>query len=703
MSLKRRILLMTIAIFLLGGLIFGLMLYQQQSKYEEEIMTRYAFILELSIRGIQDRINNALLIQQYDDIRRIVRSLYTARFVSGIKGRDVLDFIYVVDKTGLILASSYPKDQGKNISEVLPSHFFYQLRRTTQPVFIREVNSTNPRIILLYPMFMFGYEDFMGGIIASLPLSSYVIFKNRVRFYSFIFGAVILIGIVLSQWTVMHHFIFKPLGKMSSVIHKLMETRDLNLRVDINQQDEIGYLAQSFNVLLDFIKNNIENLRKTIEHLDEVRTELQQYSQQLLEGAQQQIENIATTDEVYDKVEHTRAVIEESTSSLIAFAEETSSYLRQAEAAIDQVTERTDLLSKSLERNASVIQDLTNVAGEVSQTGDELSSSVAEAVAAVTELNFSIREVESSSEEAAAQAHNMVENTEKGQQAVESTVFGMEQIQEAFRRVVDAMDQLIKLTDSIDRISESIQNIASHTHLLSINASILAAQAGEHGRAFSVIVQQIQSMAGQTSKYTRDINQLLQKIRQSSVLVHEAIEESSEAIRSGLSLAERAQSSLIAIRNSTLKVDEYVNKIANATREQARGSGQIQEAINRVNDIAGALNDVLKQLEHATNNLQRSTQEVRSFVENLKLTMNAQARSSRQMFSTVARIPKMLESMESVVANQKLSMQKLSEAMDGIRIIGEMNTQMVQQLRDMVTKLNVQSEELMKQIGMFQI
>lgn len=708
MRLQTRIIGLIILVFLIGGALLMVYISYQQQQYQEELINRLALILQLDIQRVQDRINNGLLLvwsstqggtqANTEDLQRAVNSLKEIPEVEGIERRSALEFVHVTDHQGKILASTQSSMVGQNLDATL----FNQLKSLQKPRIVIDLKSQPARIYYYLPMFVFGYEDFLGGVVSALSLEPYVAFQKTIRNATIFGGLILLAGVVGFLVVSMRMMLFKPLNAITRTIHEVMEKKDFNLRVPIHRDDEIGYLAQSFNVLLDFMKSSIDNLKGTASHLQQVSEELQKYADQLMTGSLDQMKTVETTGDVVQLVRRTVSNLSEGLDTLSEFTEETTAYLRQAEVSIDQVLERTDALSVSIDRNAHAVQGITRAIQDVARTGEELSASVSEAVAAVTELNYSIKEVETSATEAATLAAQMVDNTERGEDSMESTMQGMMQIRDAFADAKTALTTLIQHTEAIEQISASIQDIASQTHLLSINASILAAQAGEQGRAFTVIVNQIQQMADQTSEYTREIEQLLNKIRLSSERAQKAMEQSDEAIENGVQRAQSARKILQTILESTHRVDDYVKKIAHATTEQARGSGQIHEAVNRVNEIAVALNDVLQSLTQASRDIERSSQELNTFAENLKMTMNSQAQGSRKMFASVARIPEMLEQLQQGLNAQLEAVRALADAMKNLQLLSETNREVVKHLNEIVEASLKESELLNRQISSFE-
>lgn len=690
MSVRTQLILSTVLISLVGSLGIGFLLNRQARRYDAEVRQRYGLILKLSVHSVVHRISNALLIGQTEDVRRAVQ---------GLREESVLSFVHVVDAAGTVIASTDASTEGRP----LPEPMWTELRREKMPHEARSVQAGTPYILYYYPLFVLGPEDFMGGIVTGLSLEGYEGLKRRLQWTSV--GVTVLLMSLLTGflYTFTWRSIFHPLLQMSQAIHGVLERRDLRVRLPVRRRDEIGTLGESFNILLEFLQGSLQNLRRMAHHLDEVGRDLQRYAQQLMDGASQQIRSVETTHAILDATAQRTEAIGQDMAILTRFTEETSAYLRQMEASTEQVNEGAERLTAAVRQNSQAVSDIAATVPNVAHTAEELASSVMQAVTAVTELNMSIREIENSAEEAAQLAHRMVEDARAGQMAFQQTLEGMIQIQETFDRTEQTMSQLLELTEAIDRISGNIQAIAAQTHILSINASILAAQAGEHGRAFVVIVRQIQTMADQTSGYTREINQLLREVQASSSETRRAMAESRAAIEQGLAVAQRAQASLETLLRSTRQVGDYVLKIAKATKEQVRGSSQIREATHHVNEIASTLNDVIHNLDQIAHAIDQSSGELRAFAENLRVTMNAQAQESHQMTASVDRIARLIDSVAQALEAQQASVQTLVTAMQEIRRISEMNTSMVQELRNIVRNVQEQNAALSAQVAQFQL
>ncbi|MDW7985577.1 MAG: hypothetical protein RMK16_12975, partial [Acidobacteriota bacterium] len=160
MSIRTQLILSILLISLVGSLGIGFVLNRQARRYDAEVRQRYGLILKLSVHSVVNRISNALLIGQVEDVRRAVQ---------GLREESVLSFVHVVDETGTVIASTDAFLQGHS----LPEPMWAELRREKTPREVRSVQAGTPYILYYHPLFVLGPEDFMGGIVTGLSLEGY--------------------------------------------------------------------------------------------------------------------------------------------------------------------------------------------------------------------------------------------------------------------------------------------------------------------------------------------------------------------------------------------------------------------------------------------------------------------------------------------------------------------------------------------------
>jgi len=170
----------------------------------------------------------------------------------------------------------------------------------------------------------------------------------------------------------------------------------------------------------------------------------------------------------------------------------------------------------------------------------------------------------------------------EGVSAIEVTLSGINKIAESANSASDVIQRLGSRIDNIGSILEVIVEVASQTKLLALNAAIIASQAGEHGRGFSVLAEQIKELAARTNTSASEISELIRTIQEESNTALAVILDSGDHVREGVQLGQEAATVLRKIHDSANRASHQVGQITAATVEQARATKRVLDSVDRI-------------------------------------------------------------------------------------------------------------------------
>ena len=206
--------------------------------------------------------------------------------------------------------------------------------------------------------------------------------------------------------------------------------------------------------------------------------------------------------------------------------------------------------------------------------------------AAAQEMTATIGEISHNAENASGASRKSAETANEGGIIMQAAAATMERISAATSSVAGKMDELAKRSEEIGKVVTVIQDISEQTNLLALNAAIEAARAGEHGRGFAVVAGEVRRLAERTRAATGEIAATIRSIQDETRATLHLMDESHQAVDSGIGETSRARQSLEAIIGSAREVEQMIHLIATAATEQTSAAGEISESATHISQLA---------------------------------------------------------------------------------------------------------------------
>jgi methyl-accepting chemotaxis protein len=352
---------------------------------------------------------------------------------------------------------------------------------------------------------------------------------------------------------------------------------DLDRSLTVERHDELGKLSESLKIMVSKLKEMIE----TSNH----KTKEAEHQTELARQA------MAQADEARAKAETAKQ------EGMLAAADKLEGVVAIVSTASEELAAQVDESSRGAEEQAK-------------RTG--------ETATAMEEMNATVLEVARNAGQAAETSMQAKQKAESGAGVVGQVVEGIDHVMTQAQELKTDMNTLGKQAEGISQIMTVINDIADQTNLLALNAAIEAARAGEAGRGFAVVADEVRKLAEKTMSATREVGDAISGIQQGTKKNVGNVENIGRLIEEATSLANKSGEALKEIVGLVDMASDQVRSIATAAEEQSAASEEINRSIEDINRISSEVSEAMRQSAHAVGEMAEQAQVLNGLIDELK-------------------------------------------------------------------------------------
>ena len=252
---------------------------------------------------------------------------------------------------------------------------------------------------------------------------------------------------------------------------------------------------------------------------------------------------------------------------------------------VDNIHSIISQASSTTVQVATASNELQSTAEQIATAAEEVASQSATVATASEEMSATSNDISRNCSMASDIANRASEMADNGAQVVQETLRGMEQIAEKVRESAHTVEALGARSDQIGAIVGTIEDIADQTNLLALNAAIEAARAGEQGRGFAVVADEVRALAERTTRATREIGEMIKAIQSETGGAVASMEQGVHEVEKGMDSSRRSGDALQQILAGINEVTMQVHQIATAAEEQTAVTGEISTNIHQITDV----------------------------------------------------------------------------------------------------------------------
>jgi methyl-accepting chemotaxis protein len=478
---------------------------------------------------------------------------------------------------------------------------------------------------------------------------------------------------------------------------------DLTARPPSLSRDEMGQLAAHFRKMTHGLTALVVGVQAASEGVNEGAREMGAIGERVRGGAREEGERVLAVRTSVEAMQGSVETVGRGVEGLSEYVHATGAAVGALASALDEVRAKAqELEARSAAASADV--DALAGAGRRAQTQLGLLDDLAgNAQGTLAEVSGSLSGLETSavaSQLAAAQAAELAEHAGG---VVQETVLAIEGLHGAVDDAKRRVAVLGRRSDDIDQILDFVGEVAKRTNLLSLNASIIATQAGEHGKAFAVVADQIRELAVQISSSTKSIGEIIRAVRDDVSGTARLIDRGDALAADGVARARRSLDALEAIRSATAKGHETAAAIRDAVQVHARSTRDVSSLVASVGEHSRSLADAVELVGKSVATVGAVSRAVGALADEVSRSLEEQSGVGRRQLDGVERVDGLLADIGRAMENHQAAARRVREALGHLSTTTELHQSSVVELSGVAERLGGRSKALAERVGKFKI
>jgi len=442
---------------------------------------------------------------------------------------------------------------------------------------------------------------------------------------------------------------------------------DLTVCIEAQGPDEIRAVALAFAGMAQSLRETLGRVAMAADRVESAAGRMRGISGGLTEvvgqqtrGQAQALASMARVDAEVSGIQESSA---ESAEALDLAVDGSSRTFRELEQTGAELGRTADELQEETDEIGSAIDQMSRTGAEISRQTEALLPAVDQTAASMKGMAKVARKIATGAKEAASLSREVVETATRGRDHVQKTVTGMEDIRVATDEAQRAVHDLGSGVKEIGAFLTEIDEVADETELLALNASIIAAQAGEHGRAFAVVADQMKELADRVMNGTKQIYGLVHALQTGMSRAVGAIEKGAARVQSGVERAGLAGRSLEEITDAAERTGERMAAIAVATADQTRSTGEVTTAMEQVRTAVESIRVAGREQAHGNELVQRSAESLRDVAGRVHVSISRQNQGTARIGGSIETVH------HSVIRIQQALRAQLDACRDASRLL----------------------------------
>ena len=508
-------------------------------------------------------------------------------------------------------------------------------------------------------------------------------------------GAAIGIGFALSI------LLSRPsIGAIQNMVRVISAIAEGDLRqvAVAKTHDEIGELAEKLNKMIRQLCQLSRQVQEASHTVNTTADDILEQMDSLVHYTEQESESVENTTIAAEKIKQFIVQVATHTNTLFAAAELMLVSIQETRYSIDEVTHSTGTLLTHVQRIVASTDEVKHTVRNIGENSAKLAGFAQQTEQEIARVDHSLQKVS----QHAAQSDQLAEETKnaaiQGQSSVEASIQGITGLKTIVGDTAAIIREVNAWGEQVSSILGIVDDITEQTSLLSLNASIISAQAGAHGRGFAVVAGEIKELATRTKTSTRKIGDLIQTLQRKAGDGVKHIAEGLEKADQSVALVYAVKDALTTILDSATRTSTRAADTAQVIRETADSSQIIRHSMAAVTEMAAQIRQAIQEEEQNISEVVSAVEMIRDMAEQVNQATVEQRSAASQIAESMEDVTSQFTTISKQTETLNASSEQIVEAMHIIESISEKILENTANLSNHTVKNLIQESDMLMDI-----
>jgi methyl-accepting chemotaxis protein len=478
---------------------------------------------------------------------------------------------------------------------------------------------------------------------------------------------------------------------------------DLTVSPAAVTRDEMGQLAADFRRMAQGLGGLVVDVQSATRNVHEGAREMGLIGERVRGGALEEHERLVAVSGAVAAMQDSVALVARGIDSLADYVSTTTSVVGEMSAALEEVRRQAADLTRSADAAGSDVDSLAISGRGAHAQLAALNDLATNAGATLGSVSSSLAVLRGAADESQAMAEQVADLADDSGAIVNVAVAGIEALRQAVDDAKRRVGVLGRRSDDVEQILDFVGEVAGRTNLLSLNASIIATQAGEHGKAFAVVADQIRELAAQIASSTKSIGDIIGAVRDDVAGTARLIERGDELAAHGVTVARRSLESLDEIRRAAARGRETATAIQAAVQTHARSSEAIADLVSSVAQNSRSVAETIQMVGRSVESVRSVTRGVNALAERVARALDEQSGMGRRQLDGLERIDGRLAEIGRAVEAHEAATRRVRELLSHLTRTAAQHEAAVSELAGLADRLGGRSRALADRVGRFKV